>query len=170
MVLIQDITEHVKLDNMRKEFVADVSHELKTPITSIKGYSELLTSGIPYSDEQKKEFLMRIGKETDNITNLINDILSISRIESGRGRKDKSEFNIKTMLEDLAKEFEPMIKENNIKLENIDIPVDIKPFSNIKIMGESSKIKIENTPSSNKLTYGLGEILEKKIEERENQK
>ena len=59
---------------------------------------------------------------------------------------------------------------NNIKLENIDIPVDIKPFSNIKIMGESSKIKIENTPSSNKLTYGLGEILEKQIDERANQK
>src|SRR5699024_3516872 len=42
MVVIQDITEHVKLDNIRKEFVADVSHELKTPITSIKGYSETL--------------------------------------------------------------------------------------------------------------------------------
>ena len=45
MVLIQDITEHVKLDNMRKEFVADVSHELKTPITSIMGYADTLLEG-----------------------------------------------------------------------------------------------------------------------------
>ena len=56
MVLIQDITEHVKLDNMRKEFVADVSHELKTPLTSILGYAETL-SETDYDDEIRQKFL-----------------------------------------------------------------------------------------------------------------
>lgn len=117
IILLIDVTAIRKNEQMRETFFANASHELKTPITSIKGYSELLTSGIPYSEEQKKEFLTRIGKETDNITGLINDILAISRIESGRGRKDKSEFNIKLMLEDMTKEFEPMLKENNVKIE-----------------------------------------------------
>ena len=117
IILLIDVTAIRKNEQMRETFFANASHELKTPITSIKGYSELLTSGIPYSEEQKKEFLTRIGKETDNITGLINDILAISRIESGRGRKDKSEFNIKLMLEDMTKEFEPMLKENNLKIE-----------------------------------------------------
>ena len=117
IILLIDVTAIRKNEQMRETFFANASHELKTPITSIKGYSELLTSGIPYSEEQKKEFLTIIGKETDNITGLINDILAISRIESGRGRKDKSEFNIKLMLEDMTKEFEPMLKENNLKIE-----------------------------------------------------
>lgn len=148
IILLIDVTAIRQNEQMRENFFANASHELKTPITSIKGYSELLTSGIPYSDEQKKEFLMRIGKETDNITNLINDILSISRIESGRGRKDKSEFNIKTMLEDLTKEFEPMIKENNIKLEIF--------CNDIIIYEEKSKFyTLFNNLISNAIKYNL---------------
>lgn len=116
IILLIDVTSVRQNEKMRENFFANASHELKTPITSIKGYSELLTSGIPYTEEQKNEFLIRIKKETDNITSLINDILSISRIEAGRGSQDKTEFNIKTMLSEMAKEFEPMLSENNIEM------------------------------------------------------
>lgn len=135
IILLIDVTSIRKNEELRENFFANASHELKTPITSIKGYSELLTSDIPYSEEQKKEFLMRIQKESNNITSLINDILSISRIESGKGGLDKSEFNIKAMLEDMVKGFEPMAKENNIDInifcEDIIITEEFSKFSTL---------------------------------------
>ena len=66
MVVIQDITEHVKLDNIRKEFVADVSHELKTPITSIKGYSETLID-TDCDEETQKHFLKVINDNANRM-------------------------------------------------------------------------------------------------------
>jgi len=62
IVVIQDITEHVKLDSMRKEFVADVSHELKTPITSIMGYADTILEN-DLDQETQKNFLKRISSE-----------------------------------------------------------------------------------------------------------
>src|SRR5699024_8423826 len=67
---------------IRHEFFSNASHELKTPITSIKGYTELLESGLVTKEEVQKDFLSRIEKETDHMTNLINDILMISKLET----------------------------------------------------------------------------------------
>ena len=77
---VQDITDIKRLENMRSEFVANVSHELKTPLTSIKGFSETLR----YVDdsETKNKFLDIIDKESERLTNLINDILILSNIEN----------------------------------------------------------------------------------------
>ncbi len=148
IILLIDVTTVRQNEKMRENFFANASHELKTPITSIKGYSELLTSGIPYTDEQKNEFLMRIKKETDNITSLINDILSISRIEAGRGSQDKTEFNIKTMLLEMAKEFEPMLSENNIELNIF--------CGDIIIIEEKSKfLTLFNNLISNAIKYNV---------------
>lgn len=67
---------------IRQEFFSNASHELKTPITSIQGYTELLESGIITDENQKADFLRRIKKEAANMTSLINDILMISRLEA----------------------------------------------------------------------------------------
>ena len=83
MVVIQDITEHVKLDNMRKEFVADVSHELKTPITSIKGYSETLLDG-DCDKETEKHFLHVIDDNADRMEKLVQDLLTLSKYDNNR--------------------------------------------------------------------------------------
>ena len=80
VITVQDITDIKSLENMRSEFVANVSHELKTPLTSIKGFSETLR----YVDdsETKNKFLDIIDKESERLTNLINDILILSNIEN----------------------------------------------------------------------------------------
>lgn len=80
VITVQDITDIKRLENMRSEFVANVSHELKTPLTSIKGFSETLR----YVDdsETKNKFLDIIDKESERLTNLINDILILSNIEN----------------------------------------------------------------------------------------
>ena len=81
IAVIQDITEHVKLDKMRKEFVADVSHELKTPITSIMGYSDtLIDNSVP--ENMQKEFLSRISEEANRMSELVKDLLTLSKYDS----------------------------------------------------------------------------------------
>lgn len=93
MVLIQDITEHVKLDNMRKEFVADVSHELKTPITSIMGYADTLLEG-EYEKETQDKFLNVIATEARRMAKLVTDLLTLSRYDNNQIRTEKEEFDL----------------------------------------------------------------------------
>lgn len=93
IVLIQDITEHVKLDNMRKEFIADVSHELKTPLTSVMGYAETLANS-EYDAEMQEKFLKVITSETVRMTKLVNDLLTLSKYDDAGTRWEKVEFNL----------------------------------------------------------------------------
>lgn len=99
VVVIEDITDYKMLENMRSEFVANVSHELKTPVTSIKGFAETLK----YVDdtETRDRFLGIIEEESDRLTRLIQDILSLYDIE----RKEdiqKDEFDINAIADSIA--------------------------------------------------------------------
>lgn len=111
IVLIQDITEHVKLDNMRKEFIADVSHELKTPLTSILGYAETLANST-YDPEMQEKFLKVITSESVRMTKLVNDLLTLSKYDNEETKWEKVEFN----LGDLVKSCQ----------ENLQIEIDRK--------------------------------------------
>ena len=93
IVVIQDITEHVKLDNMRKEFVADVSHELKTPITSIMGYADTLLEG-EYDKETQEKFLNVIATEARRMAKLVTDLLTLSKYDNDEDRTKKVEFDL----------------------------------------------------------------------------
>lgn len=93
IVVIQDITEHVRLDNMRKEFVADVSHELKTPITSIMGYADTLLEG-EYEKEIQDKFLNVIASEARRMAKLVSDLLTLSRYDNSQAKIEKTEFDL----------------------------------------------------------------------------
>lgn len=93
VVVAQDITEHVKLDNMRKEFVADVSHELKTPITSIMGYADTLMES-EYDKEMQAKFLGVISTEARRMAKLVTDLLSLSRYDKNQTVTQKEEFDL----------------------------------------------------------------------------
>ena len=99
IAVIQDITENVQLDTMRKEFVADVSHELKTPITTIMGYADTLLEG-EYDKKTEKEFLNVISSEARRMARLVTDLLDLSRLDNNKKRIKKTSFD----LGDLAKE------------------------------------------------------------------
>ena len=105
ITLIQDITEHVRLDNMRKEFVADVSHELKTPITSIMGYADTLLEG-EYDKETQNKFLGVIATEARRMAQLVTDLLTLSRYDSKKIKKEETEFD----LGDLVKKCQEKLK------------------------------------------------------------
>ncbi len=116
IVVIQDITEHVKLDNMRKEFVADVSHELKTPITSIMGYADTLLES-EYDKEMQTKFLEVISSEARRMAKLVTDLLILSRYDNKKIIKEESEFDLgdltKKCIERLKFEIEK--KQHNVE-------------------------------------------------------
>ena len=93
IAVIQDITEHVKLDNMQKELVADVSHELKTPITSIMGYADTLLEG-EYDKETEKKFLNVIATEARRMARLVTDLLTLSRYDNNNQSVTKESFDL----------------------------------------------------------------------------
>lgn len=93
VVVIQDITGHVKLDNMQKEFVADVSHELKTPITSIMGYADTLLEA-EYDKEMQTKFLEVISSEAKRMARLVTDLLVLSRYDNKKITKEETEFDL----------------------------------------------------------------------------
>ena len=93
IVVVQDITEQEKLDNMRKEFVADVSHELKTPITSIMGYADTLLDS-EVDEEYQKKFLSRISSEAERMSKLVADLLILSKYDTAKIKIEKTEFDL----------------------------------------------------------------------------
>lgn len=84
VAVIGDITQLRQLETMRKDFVANVSHELRTPLTSIKGFIETLLDGALEEKETARKFLTIINHETERLSNLINDLLAMSKLESGQ--------------------------------------------------------------------------------------
>jgi two-component system sensor histidine kinase VicK len=118
IAVIQDITEHVKLDNMRKEFVADVSHELKTPITSIMGYADTLLEG-EYDDVTKNKFLNVIASEARRMAKLVTDLLSLSRYDNNTVKTEKTEFDLGELVKKCQEKLEIEINKKNHKVENL---------------------------------------------------
>ena len=126
IAVVQDITEHVKLDEMRKEFVADVSHELKTPITSIIGYADTLQDG-EYDEETTKKFLNVISQEGRRMSNLVSDLLTLSRYDTNKVQKEVTEFD----LGELAKKCQEKLKiEIEKKKQNVEcyVTADVPPI------------------------------------------
>lgn len=85
LILIQDVTEARNVDRMKSEFISTVAHEFRTPLATVLGFSELLLSRDDFNDEQRREFLTYIHQKADNLSAIVDDLLDISRIESGRG-------------------------------------------------------------------------------------
>ncbi|MEJ2637818.1 MAG: ATP-binding protein [Calditrichia bacterium] len=101
LLVFHDITSMKKLENMRRDFVANVSHELKTPITSIKGFVETLQDGAIDEPERAGQFLQIIHNHVDRLTDIINNLLTLSRIEQEmeHGQLPLEKQNIKPVLE-----------------------------------------------------------------------
>ncbi|MFL0195989.1 two-component system histidine kinase PnpS [Clostridium sp. WILCCON 0269] len=146
VAVVQDITDIKKLENMRSQFVANVSHELKTPLTSIKGFAETLK----YVEDAKNrnKFLNIIDDEADRLTRLINDILILSHIESNE--MDKVELiNINQIINDVCCMMETAAGKKHIKIKKInyklpDILGDADRFKQMIINLVDNAIKYTN--------------------------
>lgn len=114
VVVMQDVTELRKLEQVRSDFVANVSHELKTPLTSIKGFAETLKSGAISDDATREKFLDIINVEADRLTRLINDILSLSELENKKPNFTFEEMNLNDAVEDVRDMMESLAKLKDI--------------------------------------------------------
>nr|MBU1328657.1 GAF domain-containing sensor histidine kinase [Candidatus Omnitrophota bacterium] len=107
-----------KLNKMKSDFISSVSHELRTPLTSIKGYASILMTGklgdvLP----AQKERLEKIDKHSNSLVHLINNLLDIARIESGKVQMEMKDISIKEMLDSIVDIITPQVKEKNISLK-----------------------------------------------------
>ena len=125
IAFIPDTIEHERLDNMRKEFVADVSHELKTPITSIMGYADTLLEG-EYDEKTQKEFLGVIATEARRMARLVTDLLELSRMDSNRKKVKKVSFDLGEMVKECQDKLAIEIKKKNHQVENF-VTADVPP-------------------------------------------
>ncbi|GAB4272554.1 two-component system histidine kinase PnpS [Thermincola ferriacetica] len=126
VAVFRDIAEIRELEKMRSEFVANVSHELRTPLTSIKGFVETLLDGAMEDREVARRFLEIINVETNRLSRLINDILSLSSIEAKNKEISRSPVNFNEIVEKVLPILVPMAEEKNITVEtdiHPDLPV-----------------------------------------------
>lgn len=117
VLVFHDITELKKLEKMRKDFVANVSHELKTPITSIKGFSETLLDGASNDEEVLETFLTIILKESERLQSLLQDLLDLSKIEETTFALNRQDFNIVNLLDEITTLLTSRSKEKAINLQ-----------------------------------------------------
>lgn len=133
MQLEKDIEKEKKLTEMRKDFVAAVSHELKTPITLIEGYTQALNDDI-CEGEEKQYFIDVIMDESKKMNNLVSDMLDLSQLESGNFKLVQEEFFINELVKPVTKKFSSLLKEKNIKFE-------LNLIQNIKVNADWNRIE-----------------------------
>ncbi|WAA11658.1 two-component system histidine kinase PnpS [Fervidibacillus halotolerans] len=116
VLVFHDITELKKLEQIRKDFVANVSHELKTPITSIKGFTETLLDGAKNDCDALETFLSIIYKESERLQSLINDLLELSKIEQEGFTLQIERMNINQAIEETVRMLESSAEEKQIQI------------------------------------------------------
>ena len=130
---------------MKQMFFSNASHELKTPLTSIQGYAELLNQHLINDEVQKDEFVHRILKETKNMTRLINDILVISKLENHQTIPDIQLLHLNLIIEDIFHTLSPMANDRGIHLichsENVDFYGDLEQINQLFTNLLSNSIK-----------------------------
>ena len=132
-ILVSDVTELKKAEGIRSEFTANVSHELKTPLTSIKGFTDMLSSGMVTSPADQKRFITMIGVEVDRLIDLINDILKLSELESVAIDQTEERSAVLDAAHDTASLLEPTTKAAGVTLavEGESVTVGV-PMSRLK--------------------------------------
>jgi two-component system, OmpR family, phosphate regulon sensor histidine kinase PhoR len=125
VIVLNDVTDVQRLENVRRDFVANVSHELKTPVASIKGFVETLLDGAADNPADAKRFLQIVAKQADRLAAIIEDLLALSRIEQSEGADNLpvEQAAIGGVLAAVAADCEPRAAERSIALETRCDPV-----------------------------------------------
>lgn len=136
ILVLHDMSKIRKLENIRRDFVANVSHEIRTPLTSILGFIETLLSGAGENPETRKSFLQMMLDDSQRLSRLINDLLEISRLESREIRLNKSEVRLEPLVSKILQMFRPQIIAKKIKVQN-----ELEGQSSAIVMADEDKIK-----------------------------
>ena len=162
-MLQKDIDEKIKIDNMRKEFLSNVSHELKTPIALIQGYAEGLLEGISDDKENRDFYCEIIMDEAGKMNKIVRQLLDLSHIESDDNAISMETFNLVELLEGLLHSFDLNFKQKSVELQFTKI------VSPLMVIGDEFKIEeILTNYLSNALNHVSGDkIIRLSVEELE---
>ncbi len=168
LLIFHDITDRKKVESIRRDFVANISHELRTPLTSIRGYTEILLEREDISEHEKSKFLQVIQKNTEEMIHLIEDILNLSKIESGRIKFEIERINIKKLIQEAWLKYRKRGEEKEITFRNIEKDIFVQGdrekllivFNNlihnsIKFTSRGGKIEILVKESRENITIGV---------------
>ena len=160
IISLNDITKEENLKQVKKDFFDNASHELKSPITSIIGYSQLVSSGIVNDNKEIIEYNKKIYKEASRMNSILYDMLNIAELEQGYPVK-KEDVNLKKLVLEILDAYKTKIEEKNIRLDvQID---DVKINTDIRLIDEMFRNLIDNAIKYNKengkITINLTEKL-----------
>jgi len=161
ILVLKNITEQHRIDKLQKEFVANVSHELKTPITTIKSYAETLLDGALEEKDVAEEFLNVINSESDRMSRLVSDLLRLSRMDYEQTKWHKEEINLREMVDLIVKKLQIQIKNKNISMhtnvpDDISIMFDRDGFEQIILNIAGNAVKY--TPDNGNVWIGAEQI------------
>lgn len=133
VVILRDITDQEREDQARRDFVANVSHEVRTPLTTIKSYIEALEDGAIESPDHAKRFLSVIHSETDRMVRMVSDLLQLSRLDSGGPGLNMAAHNLRELVQSVCFRFTMQLRSRNISLafevpSNLAVHVDADKF------------------------------------------
>jgi two-component system phosphate regulon sensor histidine kinase PhoR len=145
LVVFHDLTHLRRLETARRDFVANVSHELKTPITSIKGFVETLLAGALQEPENAEKFLRIIAQQTDRLNEIIDDLLTLSRIEqeAERHQIDFTRGNLKEVLQAAGQVCESKAAAKNISIQ-VNCPDELRASFNAPLLEQALVNLIDN--------------------------
>ncbi len=155
VITINDVTLETTISNLKKDFISYASHELKSPLTLIKGNAELLKHGM-VEDEEYKKVVSNISKQTDLMSNIIEDMLMLSRLENFKESQDV-EMNLKEKINEILELMRPLIIKKNISIitncENIKYNAD--PMDIMKLLKNIIENAVIYSKNNSKIEINL---------------
>jgi two-component system phosphate regulon sensor histidine kinase PhoR len=156
VLVMHDVTELKRLEGLRQQFVANVSHELKTPLSSIKAYTETLLNGALEDPQHARHFLNRIDEQASRLHELILDLLSLARIESGQAALEIVDLSLSRVVAKCLRDHEERAKASGLIIENqvSDTPLKVRADEEglQQILGNLIDNAIKYTPAGGSIT------------------
>lgn len=162
IAVFHDITKLKRLERIRRDFVANVSHELRTPLTSIKGYAETLLDGVINNGYQADQFVQVILKHANRLSNIIDDLLMLSRIETCEERIPQKEIDLKEVIHTSIQLVQKQATEKGIQLKVGPLLENTMVFADRDLLGQAMVNLLDNavkyTPSQGTVTITLKDL------------
>jgi two-component system phosphate regulon sensor histidine kinase PhoR len=149
LLVIHDISEIRRLEKVRADFIANASHELKTPLTSIKGFVETLRGGALEDKEVSRDFLRIIAEHSERLDKLINDLLHLTRLESKEAALEKKGLDLSRLVGGAIADFQGQLRKKNITVKN-DLPQPCPAFAEQDKMEQVFANLLDNAIKYNK--------------------
>ncbi len=166
ITVLHDITEQEKIEDDRKEFVANVSHELRTPLTTMRSYLEALSDGAMQNEALSNKFLTVVQDETERMIRMVNDLLNLSRMESGNSALSLQWTDFSRFLSKIIDRFELSIERGvtfKREIPSTSVFVEIDRDKIIQVVDNIISNALKYSPEGGQITFRL-QVLEDTIE------